>query len=222
MVMKKIGAFFDFDETLLEVESSRVGIQYLYDEGHVNLWFIIKVLTANFFYKHNIISDETMARFLMRFYRSKELALFEESAPQFYQNHLKPCLAPNIVERVREHHRKGHILVLISASVRYYLQPVAEDLGFHHLLCTDLEVGSNGLLTGRPDGPVCLNSHKKTHAEKLARTADIDLEASYAYGNHQSDIPLLKTVGNPIAVEPTPLLEKTAREKGWPILTYRS
>ena len=219
--MKHIAAFFDFDETLLEVESSRIGIRYLYDEGHVNLWFISKVLIANFFYKRNIISDETMARFLMRFYRNKELALFEENAPQFYQEHLKPRLAPNIVEKVNKHHKDGHILVLISASVRYYLQPVAEDLGFHHLLCTDLEAGSNGLLTGRPDGPICLNSHKRTNAKELARTAGIDLKASFAYGNHQSDIPLLETVGNPVAVEPTPLLRKTAREKGWPILTYR-
>jgi len=220
--MKQIGAFFDFDETLLEVESSRLGIQYLYDEGHVGLWFIIKVLTANFFYNRNMISDETMAKFLMRFYRNKELAMFEENAPLFYQNHLKPRLAPNIVEKVREHHRNGHILVLISASVRYYLQPAAQDLGFHHLLCTDLETGSNGLLTGRPDGPVCLNSHKKVGAEELARTADIDLGASYAYGNHQSDIPLLETVGNPVAVEPTPLLRERAQTEGWPIMTYRS
>ena len=65
--MKNIAAFFDFDETLLEVESSRVGLQYLYKEGHVGLWFIIRVLIANFFYKRGIISDETIARFLMRF-----------------------------------------------------------------------------------------------------------------------------------------------------------
>ena len=220
--MKKIAAFFDFDETLLEVESSRVGIQYLYDEGHVNLWFIIKVLAANLLYKRNIIADETMARFLMRFYRNKELAVFAENAPQFYQDHLKPRLAPNLLEKVSEHRKNGHTLVLISASVRYYLQPAADDLGFHHLLCTDLETGTNGLLTGRPDGPVCLNSHKKDGAEKLARTAGIDLAASYAYGNHQSDIPLLETVGHPVAVEPTPLLRKTAQRKGWPILTYRS
>ena len=219
--MNKIGAFFDFDETLLEVESSRVGIQYLYDEGHVNLWFIIKVLTANFFYKRNLISDETMARFLIRFYRKKELAMFEEGAPRFYRDLLKPRLAPNVLNKVHEHRRNGHILVLISASVRYYLQPVADDLGFHHLLCTDLEIGADGLLTGRPAGPVCIDSYKKVGAEKLAQTAGIELDASYAYGNHQSDIPLLETVGNPVAVEPTPLLKKTAREKGWPILTYR-
>jgi HAD superfamily hydrolase (TIGR01490 family) len=219
--MKNIAAFFDFDETLLEVESSRIGIRYLYDEGHVKLWFILKVLAANFFYKRGIISDETMARFLIRFYRNKELALFEANAPQFYRNHLKPRLAPNIVEKVREHRRNGHTLVLISASVRYYLRPVAEDLGFHHLLCTDLETGADGLLTGRPSGPVCLDRHKKTGAEKLARTTHIDLDASYAYGNHQSDIPLLETVGNPVAVEPTAKLAALARQNDWPIMRYR-
>lgn len=220
--MRKIAAFFDFDETLLEVESSRVGIQYLYDQGHAGFWFVIRVLVVNFFYKHGIISDETMARYLMRFYRKKELAMFEENAPLFYRNHLKPRLAPNIVKKVLEHHSKGHVLVLISASIRYYLQPVAEDLGFHHLLCTDLETGADGLLTGRPDGPVCIAGHKRVHAEKLALTTGIDLSNSWAYGNHQSDIALLETVGNPVAVEPTPQLAQTARTRGWPILAYRS
>ena len=219
--MKNIAAFFDFDETLLEVESSRIGLQYLYKEGHVGIWFIIRILIANFFYKRDIISDETMARFMMRFYRKKELAMFAENAPQFYHNHLKPRLAPNILEKVYEHRRNGHILVLISASVRYYLQPVAEDLGFHHLLCTDLETDAAGLLTGRPLGPICLDSHKKVGAEKLACTTGIDLNASYAYGNHQSDIPLLETVGHPVAVEPTLSLEKVAAERNWPIMRYR-
>jgi putative phosphoserine phosphatase/1-acylglycerol-3-phosphate O-acyltransferase len=93
---------------------------------------------------------------------------------------------------------------------------------FHHLLCTDLETGTRTACSQAAlPGPVCIDSYKKVGAEKLARTAGIDLDASYAYGNHQSDIPLLETVGNPVAVEPTPLLRKTARAKGWPILTYR-
>jgi phosphoserine phosphatase len=49
----------------------------------------------------------------------------------------------------------------------------------------------------------------------------MDLSSSFAYGNHQSDIPLLELVGHAHAVEPTEQLRKTALEKGWPILTFR-
>jgi HAD superfamily hydrolase (TIGR01490 family) len=126
-----------------------------------------------------------------------------------------------MLRRVEHHHQEGHVLVLISGSIRYLLEPVAEDLGFHHLLCTDLEIGPDGFLTGRAQGPLCLDSTKRELAENLARDFWIDLTASYAYGNHQADLPLLKSVGHPHAVEPTGPLKNVAVSKGWPVLTYR-
>jgi len=216
-----IGAFFDFDEPLLDTESSRLGFKYLRERRLVSLGFIAKVVTANFFYKRHWISDERIAAIMLKFYRQKRLEEFQQGAADFYQEQLKPHLAPNILRRVAQHHREGHVLVLISGSIRYLLEPVAEDLGFDHLLCTDLEVGPDGLLTGKAKGPLCLDSTKRVLAEKLAGEAHIDLSASYAYGNHQSDLPLLKLVGHPYAVEPTEPLKKKAMENGWPILTYR-
>ena len=61
-----------------------------------------------------------------------------------------------------------------------------------NLLCTDLEVGANGLLTGKPKGPLCLDTTKRHLATELAQRTGIDLERSYAYGNHQADLPLLR------------------------------
>ena len=221
MKPKSIAAFFDFDETLIDIESSRLGFRYLWERRLVSLPFILKVLSANYFYKRHWLSDEKMARLLIKFYRNKRLDDFQQGAYAFYKERLKPHLAPNIHARVKKHRRQGHRLVLISGSVRYMLEPVAEDLGFDHLLCTDLEVRADGLLTGRAKGPICLNSNKRVLAERLALKAKIDLASSYAYGNHQSDIPLLKLIGNPYAVEPTEPLRKVALANKWPILTYR-
>ncbi len=220
MSPSNIGAFFDFDETLLDIESSRLGFRYLWERRLVSFGFILKVLTLNFFYKRHWLSDEKMAMMLIRFYRNRLLEDFQQGAAAFYQDHLKPHLAPNIHARVNEHRRHGHRLILISGSVRYMLEPVAEDLGFNHLLCTDLEIGDDGLLTGRAKGPICLNSNKRILAEMLACKVNIDLASSYAYGNHQSDLPLLELIGHPHVVEPTDPLKKVALAKKWPILTY--
>ena len=221
MSPSNIGAFFDFDETLLDIESSRLGFRYLWERRLVSFGFILKVLTANIFYKRHWISDEKMAMILIKFYRGRDLAEFKQGAAAFYQDHLKSHLAPNILSRVNKHRSQGHRLILISGSVRYMLKPVAEELGFDHLLCTDLEIGEDGLLTGRAKGPICLNSNKRILAELLARKMNIDLASSYAYGNHQSDLPLLNLIGNPHAVEPTEPLRKVALANKWPILTYR-
>jgi HAD superfamily hydrolase (TIGR01490 family) len=216
-----IGAFFDFDQTLLDTESSRLGFKYLWERRLISAGFLAKVMASNFLYKRHWMSDETIAAMMLKFYQNKRLEEFHKGAPAFYQEQLKPRLAPNILKRVKYHREQGHVLVLISGSIRYLLEPVAKDLGFHHLLCTELEEGSDGLLTGKAKGPLCLDGTKRVLAAKLAQEANIDLLSSYAYGNHQSDIPLLESVGYPHAVEPTEPLRKVAMKRNWPVLTYR-
>ena len=216
-----VAAFFDFDETLLEVESSRLGIQWLWDRRQLPLGYILKVLTAHFFFRQRLLSEDRLVRILLTFYRNRYLASFQNGATEFYQSFLKPHLAPAIVARVHDHKSHGHVLVLISGSVRYMLEPVAKDLGFDHLLCTDLEVTPNGRLTGKADGPVCVDVNKKRLMLELAHRIGLDLQSSYAYGNHPSDLPLLESVGHPHAVTPHSRLEKIARQRSWPILGYR-
>ena len=216
-----IAAFFDFDETLLEVESGRLGIQWLRDRRLVPFGYLFKILVANFFYNLRLLSDEQMVKILLTFYKKKRLADFQNGADNFYRSYLKPHLAPGILSRVHFHKKEGHLLVLISGSVRYLLEPVVRDLGFDHLLCTDLEVDQNGLMTGKPAGLVCVSHNKKWLTLKLAEELELDLAKSYAYGNHHSDLPLLETVGNPHAVQPNRILERTARQRSWPILGYR-
>jgi len=217
----QIGAFFDFDKTLIDVESGRVGFKYLYEIKEISLSFLLKVAVTNFFYERDWISDTQMARIMLTFYRNRDIKPLEDGAEEFYHAYLKPHIAPRILERVQEHQGAGHTLVLVSASLRYMLNPVIKDLGFHHLLCTDLDIADNGLLSGKTDGPICIDQHKRVAVKNLAHQKDIHLDLSHAYGNHHSDIPMLETVGNPAVVEPTVPLKKKALENGWPILTFR-
>jgi HAD superfamily hydrolase (TIGR01490 family) len=217
---ENIAAFFDFDRTLLAENSPRLGIRYLWDMGQVSFFYVLKIIFANWFYQRNLVSETAMAKLLLSFYKNKDLAPFEAGAADYYHEVLKPHLAPNILSRAQDHKRKGHVLVLVSAGIRYLLKPVVEDLKFDHLICTDLKVGSEGLLTGKSHGSVCTGESKRKAATELAEKLDIDLSRSYAYGDHHSDIPLLEMVGNPRAVEPTKQLRHVALRRGWPILTH--
>ena len=216
-----IAAFFDFDQTLLEVESGHMGIRMLRERGMLPLGYFLKVGIANLLYRRQWLSEAGMARILLTYYRRRCLATFEATAESFYRTYLKPHLAPRLLERLEGHRQDGHLLVLISGSVRYMLEPVVHDLGFHHLFCTELEIGRNGLMTGRARGPICVDRTKQVYARQLAAQAGLDLLASFAYGNHQADLPLLETVGHPYVVEPTPGLARVAARRRWPVLTFR-
>jgi len=221
MSVKKVAAFFDFDKTLIEVESGRMAMKWMWDRRMILPGYMMKVVAARILNKLNVFSEERLIEIMLTFYRGRNLDDFRQGAEQFYQEYLKPHLAPAIIRRAAFHKQEGHFLVLVSASIRYLLEPVVADLGFDLLLCTDLEEGEDGLLTGRSKGPVCIEENKRTITLKIADECGLDLENSYAYGDSKSDLPLLDLVGHPHVVQPSNALAKVATARGWAVLTHR-
>ena len=50
---------------------------------------------------------------------------------------------------------------------------------------------------------------------------DQNLDGSWFYSDSHNDQPLLEMVDNPVAVDADKLLEKTARERGWELMSLR-
>jgi hypothetical protein len=48
----------------------------------------------------------------------------------------------------------------------------------------------------------------------------IDLAESFAYSDSESDLPMMRAVGYPVAVNPDAALERVAREEGWQIMRF--
>ena len=54
----------------------------------------------------------------------------------------------------------------------------------------------------------------------LAEREGIDLAASYAYSDSESDLPMLRLVGHPVAVNPDSELARDRAREGWEILRF--
>jgi phosphoserine phosphatase len=78
----------------------------------------------------------------------------------------------------------------------------------------------DGHYTGRPGGPFAYREGKATLMRELADSEGIDLGASYAYSDSESDLPMLRAVGHPVAVNPDGPLAKVARDEGWDVLRF--
>jgi len=94
-----------------------------------------------------------------------------------------------------------------------------------HVLQFDGALGSrsevvDGRYTGRAGGPFAYREGKATLMRELAEAEGIDLSESYAYSDSESDLPMLRAVGHPVAVNPDGPLAKVAREEGWDVLRF--
>lgn len=214
----KTAAFFDVDKTLLTRESAELGLTWAWKERNTSGAYLLKVLLVNQLFKRDLVSAQSMADLCLDYYKGKSLQELVEGVPAFYRDWLAPHLSPAMLERVAWHREQGHVLVILSGGVQYMLETFLDQLDFDHLLCTKLEEGPDGLLTGNADGPICIGRHKRTAAEALARRQGIDLATSYAYTDHHTDLPLLEAVGNPVAVRPTKRLRKIALQRNWKIV----
>ena len=147
----------------------------------------------------------------------QELArLVDEVAGDILLRRVKPAA----IRRVREHRAAGHRTVLLTGAVEVLTRPLAPL--FDEVVATRLEVGPDGRLTGRLASSPLVGDARAAFLDHYARRVGADLSASWAYGDSQSDLPMLRAVGNPVVVNPDLALHRHALAAGWPIEEWPS
>ncbi len=118
------------------------------------------------------------------------------------------------IRRVREHRAAGHRTILITAAAEPFVQPLAPL--FDIVIGAELEE-RDGCYTGFMSAPPLVGEARAAWLKRYAMQEGIDLKHCYAYADSYSDLPLLRAVGNPVAVSPDSALYRYARRKRWPI-----
>jgi HAD superfamily hydrolase (TIGR01490 family) len=118
------------------------------------------------------------------------------------------------IRRIREHRAAGHRTILITAAMDEFVQPLAPL--FDVVIAAELAV-KDGKFTGYMAAPPLVGEARAAWLRRYADEEGADLKASYAYADSHSDLPLLRAVGNPVAVSPDAALLRVARRRRWPI-----
>lgn len=113
--------------------------------------------------------------------------------------------------RIRMHKDMGHKVIAVSGSPQELVAQMAEKYGMDDYRGTAFIVGSDGCYTGECI-PMWDSESKHGAIMELTALHDIDLSASYAYGDTSGDRSMLKLVGNPYAINPTRELIKAIKE----------
>ncbi len=103
----------------------------------------------------------------------------------------------DVVKRLRWHQSQGHVVVLVSASLSPYLEPLGDLLEVDAVLCTELESDGN-VFTGKIRGANCRAAEKVRRLQSWCDSAGIPVSSvRYAYGDSSGDTEMLASVENP-------------------------
>ena len=136
-------------------------------------------------------------------------------------------IIPRLLDNVRDeaqgfldlHAEAGRDTYMVTASPIEIVARLAAELGMTGAIATVAEI-EDGRYTGRLAEPFCYGPGKATAIARLAEQKGYDLERCYAYSDSASDLPMMEIVGHPVAVNPDRTLERTARERGWPVVEF--
>jgi putative phosphoserine phosphatase/1-acylglycerol-3-phosphate O-acyltransferase len=215
----RVGAFFDYDGTLIDGYSAGA---YLSDRlrrgdmGPGELLDTVKMV------RKGDLSDAEFADVIGKGILDWAGLTEDEMRGlwrRLFASSTGATLFPEAWKLVRAHQRKGHTVAIASSATLYQIEPLAEIYGIEHILSTRARV-RKGKLTGGMIGAPMWGQGKADGVVAFAKAHGVDLKASFAYANGNEDIAFLRSVGHANAVQPKPLLEQTATEAGWPVLRF--
>ena len=158
-------------------------------------------------------------RAVYRRYRGADLAALDRHVDTSLAPHILDRLSPDAVRRLREHRAAGHTTILMTGAIRPLTRPL-EPL-FDVIVASELGTDADGRCTGFLTGPPMVGETRSAWLAHYAEVNGIDLTASYAYADSHSDLPMLATVGNPVAVSPDVPLMRAAGRNGWSCVEWR-
>src|SRR4051795_3234626 len=214
-------AFFDFDKTLLEGSSAFHFARASYKAGQLSKRQMARDALANIKSRLHGSTDEATDQLRERVYEAiagRRVIDLARLTPNILAGIL-PRLYPQMLDVAWRHQDAGRRVYIVTAASQEIADLLATVLVFDGGIGARSEV-RDGIYTGRPDGPFTYRDGKAEAIRDVAAREGIDLASSWAYSDSESDLPMLRVVGHPVAVNPDTQLARVAREEGWEIMRF--
>jgi HAD superfamily hydrolase (TIGR01490 family) len=215
---------FDLDNTLLNGDSDFEWAQFLIELGVLDRE-LFEARNLEFYrqYREGMLDIHEFLNFQLRPLASHPRRQLDKWHQEFMQNKVRGMITPAARELVQQHRAAGDLCVIITATNSFVTKPIACEFGVEHLIATEPE-HSNGEFTGRVTDVPCFREGKIIRLEAWMRFHGWDwgsFAASRFYSDSLNDLPLLRKVSDPVAVDPDETLRRHAEQNGWPVISLR-
>jgi HAD superfamily hydrolase (TIGR01490 family) len=218
-------AFFDVDNTMMRGASI-----YYFARGLAARHFFSARDLAAFAWQQTKFrvggredhGDMTQAReSALAFVAGKEVAEIVRHAEEIYDDLMAERIWSGTRALAELHLGAGQRVWLVTAAPIELAAIIARRLGLTGALGTVSEI-EDGKYTGRLVGEPLHGPAKAAAVAALAERDGLDLAACAAYSDSINDLPMLRLVGRPVAVNPDSSLKSHARAEGWEVRDFRT
>ncbi len=214
-------AIFDLDNTLIGGDSDNLWGQFVCERGLVDAEDFA-ARNEQFYqdYKNGNLDIHAYLRFALSSIAGRPREELDSWHREFMRTAIEPLLLPQARELLTDHRRRGHQLLIITATNEFITRPIAQLLGVSELIACEGEI-VDGRYTGEPRGIPSYHAGKVARLQQWLQQSDADLVGAFFYSDSHNDLPLLELVDNPVAVDPDDILRARAEVEGWPIISLR-
>lgn len=215
-------AIFDLDNTLLNGDSDHSWGEFLVQQGVVDAEYY-RAGNDRFYqqYQAGTMDINAFLAFALEPLSKHSMEQLDAWHQQFMAATVQPMLLDKAFELLKYHKQQGHFLLIITATNAFVTRPIAKLLGVDDILATEPEI-IDGRYTGKVSGTPCFREGKVTRLNQWLEETGHSLEGSYFYSDSQNDLPLLKAVSHPVAVDADESLTAYAKKQGWKIISLRN
>jgi len=219
----RAAAFFDLDRTLMAGSSAFEFARASYRAGLLGRRDLLAGARANLRFRLQGSTDagtQALRERILKEVGGVRVRDMERLAPDVLAGVL-PRIYPRMLDVAYEHQDAGRAVYICTAAS----QAIAELLA--HVLRFDGAIGAryeaiDGVYTGNPGGPFTYREGKAEAIRELADRERLDLAASWAYSDSESDLPMLRAVGHAVVVNPDGELATIARAEGWEVMRFET
>ena len=214
-------AIFDLDNTLLAGDSDHLWGQYLVDQNIVDAAYYERE-NERFYqeYKDGGLDIYEFLAFSLKPLSEHPTEQLYQWREAFLKNYIEPLITQASRDLVQKHQDAGDTLLIITATNRFVTEPIANLLGISNLIATDPELNEDGY-TGKVAGIPCFQEGKIERLNDWLKETGYDLDKAKFYSDSHNDLPLLKLIDFPVAVDPDEKLSQFATDNQWPIISLR-
>lgn len=215
-------AIFDLDNTLIAGDSDHAWGEFLVEKALVDRELYQR--QNDLFYAKYVEGSLDIYEYLrfslapLACYPKTQLLTLRE---EFFAKKIQPLILHKAQQLVERHRQEGDTLLIITATNHFVTEPIAKAFGIEHLIAIELEENETGY-TGAPKGTPSFKEGKIRRLEEWMRSQNVSMQDSCFYSDSHNDLPLLKRVDKPVAVDPDDALKEYAEQQQWPIITLRS